>query len=192
MENATLVAWIGGGCTVVAAGIGITKGWFKKPKSYRKIATRTGDISDSVVAVGGNITQITGTVNNYHASAPPPAGPFAGKVASRPSMVEIRDAIQGAGTPYDRTQIPKNYVGLKVSWPGVFSALSNYGVTWSARFGSPGEELYVSVSVWNIDLEKCPKLKVIKHGHPAWVEGEIDIVDLPIIRLADGAEITLE
>src|SRR5665213_3415971 len=174
MENTTLAAWIGGGCTIVAAGIGVAKGWFKKPKENSQVAALTGDISGSVVAVGNNNTQITGTVHNYHAPATP-AGPFDGKVASRPSIVEIANAILTAGTPFDRTQIPKKYVGLKVSWSVIFSSVHEmYGGGWDVSFDSP-DERYRSVSVNIDDIEKHPKLRVIKYGHPAWIEGTIRV-----------------
>jgi hypothetical protein len=105
-------------------------------------------------------------------------------------MVEISDAIKGAGTPYDRTQIPKKYVGLEVSWPVVFSSINEKGDGWEAWFDAP-EVRFPCVAV-DVDLEKYPKLMVIKSGHPAWIEGKISSVHLPIIDLEDGAEITLE
>ncbi len=185
MENTTLAAWIGGGCVIAAAGIGAAVAWLKKPEGHK---VTTGDVS-GIVAVGDNITQITGTIHNYH-TPNPPSGPFVGKVATRPSIMEIADAILAAPTPFDRTQIPKNYVGLKVSWPVIFSSIDEYhDGCWYVTFDSP-DEAYRSVS-FDIDLKKYPKLKVIKHGHPAWIEGTISCADVRSIDLEDNAKITL-
>jgi hypothetical protein len=180
--------------TVVAAVIGGGWWWAKKPDATTErggnITARTGDVSESLVAVGTNITQHQGTVQNYYGVPPQAAGPFNGKVVTKPSMVEIADAILAA-KPYDRTQIPKNYVGLKVSWPVIFSSIHSHSEgTWSVMFDSPDAE-YRSVST-DVDIDKYPKLKVIEYGHRAWIEGRILRADVRYIQLEDGAEITLE
>jgi hypothetical protein len=192
MENSTLAAWIGAGGAIAAAGIGVAKGWFKKPKDDNQVTAQTGDISGSVVAVGNNNTQITGTVNNYHAPATQPMGSFDGKVASRPSADEIWAAIRAGETPFVRQQILSNYKGLKVSWPVVFSSLSprRDGV-WTVSFSPPKRQDYETVMT-DVDIDKYPELKVIKTGHLAWIIGTIDYVSYPLISLEDDAEITFE
>jgi hypothetical protein len=191
MENTTLAAWIVGGCTIVAGGVGVAVGWFKKPKGGQMVV-QTGDVSGSVVAVGDNNTQITGTINNYHAPAPVRTGPFDGKVATRPSIEEILDAVRSNKKPYERVFLPDNYVGLSVSWQVLFSSLHRRSDdSWSAHFCPPGDRLCRSVST-DLDIEKYPKFKVIESGHPAWIEGKIRRVDLSGIDLEDGAVITLE
>ena len=179
--------------SVAVAVIGKGRWWAKKPDAAPEtggnITAQIGDVSESLIAVGTNITQHQGTVQNYYGVAPLPAGPFHGKVATRPSMVEIANAILAA-KPYDRTQIPKNYTGVKVSWPVIFSSIdTNSEGTWCASFDSPDAD-YRSVSTY-IDIEKYPKLKVIECGHPAWIEGRILRADVRDIQLEDGAEITL-
>ena len=67
--------------------------------------------TNSTVPLEQNVTQTQSYLPN-----PTAAGPFVGKVATRPTMVDIANAIIAAD-PYDRTQIPKKYVGLEVSWP---------------------------------------------------------------------------
>jgi len=173
---------------------GKVRWWAKKldalTETVGNITAQTGDISEPLVAVGTSITQHHGAVQNCYGVASAPAGPFRGKVATRPSMVEIADAILAA-KPYDRTQIPKNYAGVDVSWPVIFSSIHADSVgTWYVTFDSTDAE-YRSVST-KIDIEKYPKLKVIEHGHPAWIEGRILRADVRDIRLEDCAEITLE
>ena len=197
-DNSTKAAIITAAATVGAAVIGavIAKGkwWAKKPDATTvtggNITAQTGNVSESLFAVGTNITQHQGTVQNYYVDAPPAPGPFHGKIETRPSMVEIANAIIAA-KPYDRTQIPNNYVGLKVSWPVIFSSIhmdskGNWHVSFDCR-----ESEYRSVST-NVDIEKYPQLKVIEYGHPAWIEGRIHRADVRDILLEDGAEITLE
>jgi hypothetical protein len=194
MDSSIKAAIITAVASIAVAVIAKGRWWAKKPDATHEaggnITARTGDVSESLVAVGTNITQHQGTVQNYYGGPPPAAGPFNGKVVTKPSIVEIADAILAA-KPYDRTQIPKNYVGLKVSWPVIFSSIDTYreGI-WSVTFDSPDEK-YRSVSA-DVDLDKYPKLKVIEYGHPAWIEGRILYADVRSIRLEDGAEITLE
>jgi hypothetical protein len=109
MENTTITALIAAGGTIVAAGIGIAKGLGKKPTdvpaSSGQIAAQTGDISSSVVAMGNNNTQITGTVHNYHAPAPLRIGPFDGKVASGLTFIDILDTVQALKSPFQQEQL---------------------------------------------------------------------------------------
>lgn len=194
MDSSMTAAIIAAAASVAVAVISKGRWWAKKPDATPEtggnITAQTGDVSESLVAVGTNITQHQGTVQNYYGVAPPPAGPFHGKVATRPSMVEIANAILAA-KPYDRTQIPKNYTGMKVSWPVIFYSINtDFEGSWYVSFVSPDAE-YWAVSTC-IDIEKYPKLKVIEYGHPAWVEGRILRADVPVIQLEDGAEITLE
>ena len=169
VDSSIKAAIIAATATVTVAIIGKGKWWAKKPDATPatggNITAQTGNVSESLVAVGTNITQHQGTVQNYYVDAPPAPGPFHGKIETRPSMVEIANAIIAA-KPYDRTQIPNNYVGLKVSWPVIFSSIhmdskGNWHVSFDCR-----ESEYRSVST-NIDIEKYPKLKVIEYGHPA-------------------------
>lgn len=197
MWNSTLVALITAGGAIGVAVVGNVKGWFKKstdaPGTSGQVAAQTGDISGSMVAVGENITQNTGTIHQHYAAARVLTGPFDGKVAKSPSVIEIKEAIEAAGTSYGRVQISKNYVGLDVSWPVVFDSVhENPFGGWFATFNSPSVDHY-PINV-DVDLDQNPRLKVLKHGHPAWVEGRIRatiVVGLLIIQLAEGAEITL-
>jgi len=191
MDSVEMGAIITSAATVLAAIVGARK-WRASsgPKKGSRVFTKTGDISNSAVAVGNNITQHQGGVQNYYGSSSAEGGPFRDKIASRPSMVEIANAILAAN-PYDRTQIPKNYVGLEVSWPVEFSSIDETpGGGWYVSFDST-EERYRSVSV-DIDIEKYPKLTVIAAGHPAWIEGRILSADVRTIWLEKGADITLE
>ncbi len=194
MDNSMKVAIVAAIASVVVAIIGKGKWWAKKPDATLEtsgdITAQTGDVSSSLVAVGTNITQHQGSVQNYYGVAPSTTGPFQGKLASKPSMIEIANAILAA-KPYERTQIPGNYAGLKVSWPVIFSSIhKNSGGIWHVTFDSP-EEKYRSASM-DIDIDKHPKLKVIEYGHPAWIEGQILYADVRDIQLEDGGIITLE
>jgi hypothetical protein len=165
MWNSTLVALITAGGAIGVAVIGNAKGWFKKSTdalgTSSQVAAQTGDVSGSVVAVGNNITQNTGTIHQHFATAP------LDRVASRPSIVEIGNAIMDASTPFERTQVPARFVGLEVNWPVHFASVSpRYGGGWTVTFDSK-EEHYRSTSIHIDDIEKYPKLKVVKHGHPA-------------------------
>jgi hypothetical protein len=186
MDNSVKAALI-----TVAGGlvIAVVKWALDRKKARHDIVGKLHEITNSQIATGNNIVQHQGGVHNYFAH-PTATGPFAGKVATRPSMAEIADAIIAAD-PYDRTQIPKKYVGLEVSWPVVFSGLGQrIGKQWYATFDSIDTN-YRSVLV-NIHMEEHPKLKVVKAGHPAWIEGKILTADVRIICLEDGAVITLE
>lgn len=191
-------AIIAAGASVAVAVIGKGRWWARKHTANSAAGghttARISDVSESLVAVGTNIKQHHGTVQNYYGVAPTPAGPFAGKVATKPSMVEIGDAIDSA-KPYDQAKIKENYKGVKVSWPVIFSSINQFSRSSSVgiyfvSFNSPDAD-FLSVSTY-IDIDKYPKLKVIDRGHPAWIEGLILTTDLLHIQLADGAEITLE
>jgi hypothetical protein len=190
MDSTLKAAVITGAATVFAAAIGAWKLHISSaPKEFRNVTAKTDDIRDSQVAQGNHLKQHHGDVQNYFAN-PAAAGPFAGKIATKPTMAEIANAIIAAD-PYDRTQIPKKYVGLAVSWPVVFSGIEEapYG-GWYATFDSP-DEGYRSVVV-SIDLEQYPQLRVVTWGHLAWVEGKIHTAGVRIVTLEDGAVITLE
>jgi hypothetical protein len=194
MQNSTLITLITVGGGIVVAVIGNAKGWFKRsidtPGTNAQVAANTGDISGSMVAVGENITQNSGTIHQHYTAASP-SGPF-DRVASRPSIVEIANAILDASTPFERTQVPARYVGLDVSWPAHFASVDpRYGGGWTVTFDS-NDEHYRSVSVKIDDIGGYPKLKVIKHGHPAWIKGTIRSADVRTIDLEDDAEFTLE
>jgi hypothetical protein len=172
VEAALITA--GGGLVVV-----LVKWGLDRKKDRPSVPT------NSTVSLEQNVTQTQSYLPN-----PTAAGPFVGKVATRPTMVDIANAIIAAD-PYDRTQIPKKYVGLEVSWPVVFSGLEQRsGKEGCATFDSPDAD-YRSVAV-DINLDEYPKLKVLKWGHPAWIDGRIARADVPTIWLEDDAVITLE
>jgi hypothetical protein len=194
MDSSMKTAIIAAVASVAVAVIGKGRWWAKKPEATPEtsgnITSQVGNVSESLVAVGTHIMQHHGTVQNYYGVAPLQTGPFHGKVVTKPSMVEIANAILAA-KPYERTQVPKNYIGVKVSWPVKFSSIhTDSGSTWYVTFDSPDAE-YRSVST-EIDIDNHPKLKVIEYGHPAWIEGRILRANVRDIRLEDGAEITLE
>ena len=112
-----------------------------------------------------------------------------GLVASTPNMLEIKRAISEAN-PFNQIQIAKNYVGLKVCWPVVFSNVTQYDFRWSVVFDDPNDT-FMSVTISIEDIDQIPKLKVISCGHPAWVEGTISHADYRDIYL-DDTTIVLE
>lgn len=192
MDNSIKAAIIAAVATVTAAIIGKGRWWAKKPESTSErgvnITAQTGDTTHSFIAVGTNITQNQGNIHNYY-GFDEPADPFHGKVATIPSLVDIANAILAA-KPYDRNIIHKNYVGLTVSWPVIFSSVNKSPAgTWQATFDDPEAE-YRSVSI-DIDIDKYPKLKVIEYGHPAWIQGRILHADVRYVQLEADGEITL-
>ncbi|WP_353071490.1 hypothetical protein [Tunturiibacter gelidiferens] len=124
MDNSIKAAIIAAVATIAGAVIGKGRWWVKKPdatpETSGNIVVQTGDVSHSL-AVGTYITQQQGTVHNYYGVSSTPEL-FHGKIATRPSIIEIANAILAA-KPYDRNLIPKNYVGLTVSWPVIFSSV---------------------------------------------------------------------
>lgn len=198
MDSPTKTAIITGvlGVTAAVAGGVIAafadKWWGNKPVSNLEVSgnnnkvAQTGDVSGSLIAVGNNNTQH----QNYYGVAAPAAGPFHGKVPTKPSPIEIDEAIFVA-KPYDRIQIQKNYIGLQVSWPVSFSSIDEHSDgTRTVSFHVPDGDYHAVLA--DIDVEKCPKLRVVDSGHRAWVEGRIRYVGARLIRLEDDAEITLE
>jgi hypothetical protein len=189
MDNSIKAAIIAAVATVTAAIIGKGRWWAKKPESASErgvnITAQIGDTSHSFIAVG---TQKQGNIHNYY-GFDERADPFPGKVATIPRVVDIADAILAA-KPYDRNVIHKNYVGLTVSWPVIFSSVNESAAgTWQATFDDPKAE-YRSVSI-EIDIDKYPKLKVIEYGHPAWIQGRILHADVRYVQLEADGEITL-
>jgi hypothetical protein len=185
MDNSVKAALI-----TVAGGlvVALVKWGLDRKKARRSVIAKTGDITNSLVAVGNNINQHHGGVQNYYGSQE--TGPFAGKVATKPNLFDIVEAFKTA-KPFDRAQLPKNYIGVKVSWPVRFySIYEGSEGKWTASFGVPAGT-YLTVIV-DIDIDKYPKLRVVESGHPAWVEGTIQYTSTALTRLEDDAEITLE
>jgi len=124
-------------------------------------------------------------------TASPATDPFHGKVASKPSLIDISDAIHSA-KPYDQIQISKNYVGLSISWPVVFSTVNHSAGrdVWYVIFASPDKH-FLSVYA-EIEIEKYPKLKIVDSGHPSWIEGRIESASISGVALEAHPEIILE
>jgi hypothetical protein len=200
MENTTIGALIGGGCTIVAAVIGNAKGWFKKatdtPVSSGQVAAQTGDISGSVVAVGNNNTQIQGDVHHHHAATPVRTGPFDGKGASGLTLIDILDTVEAVKSPFQQEQLQSTYVGRPVNWPMVFFSMSEPDgafrlVSFRPRGAGPFQMGHCTIRT-DVELKKFHQLKSIRVGDKVWIEGIIHSVTRGSIYLEDDAEITFE
>jgi hypothetical protein len=186
MEGTTIAA-------IIAASGAVAVGALKllKPKPKEGVTSTIGDVSGSVVAVGTNINQ-SSIVHHHHAEQTRSADPFYGKAESKPTLLDIMNDLEKERRPYERSQVPKLYIGLRVSWPVLFHGVwePSFGDLASVRLTTRAHRLYGVVT--NIDLDKYPKMKSIDRNHKAWVEGKIWRVDSVNVYLEDKAEITLE
>jgi hypothetical protein len=178
---------------IVMASGAIVVGTMKllKHKQKGRAASTIGDVTDSLVAVGTNIHQTySPTVYNHYAE-PQIAEPFSNR-ESKPTIADIMEDLAKERKPYEANQIPKHYIGLQVCWPISIEGLwqSTFSDTWTVRLASADYERCMVFVV--VDIEQCPKLKVVDRGHRAWVKGQIKHVDWGEIYLEDGARITLE
>jgi len=190
MDSSTIAAIIAGLATVTAATIGLVKK--KSNVANSANGSTVGNTSESNVAIGSNITQsYQGVTHNYYGATLPDSLALHGRVASKPSLVEIAQAIQSA-KPYDQILMSRNYVGLSVSWPVIFSSIreGDESNSWYVSFDSP-EKHFIWVSAY-LDIEKFPKLKVIDSGHPSWIEGRIVSVSTSHVQLEANPKIILE
>jgi hypothetical protein len=184
MQPSTTAATITAVATIIAAVIGLLKFGGSARRSKVKHST------NSNIAIGDNINQ-TYQNSTYISLSSTEVGSIPTEIPSRPSLVEISDAINAA-KPYDKIQISKNYVGLLISWPVVFFSFQKDDDEnqWYVSFHSL-EKHFVSVSTY-IDIDKYPKFKVVDSGHRCWIKGRIESADSLGVHLEDDPDITLE
>ena len=155
-----------------------------------------GPVTDSMLAVGANITQtFSRTVHNHYTEPAHDESSFSSKVESRPTIAEMMDDLNTERKPYEWTKVHENYIGLSVCWPvtlhGVYPPPTYLRThNWSVRLHSIHNDMY-AVNL-DLDLEKYPRLKVADRGDRAWVEGQIKSTSSYEVYLEDGAILTLE
>ena len=134
-----------------------------------------GPVTDSMLAVGANITQtFSRTVHNHYTEPAHDESSFSSKVESRPTIAEMMDDLNTARTLHG------------VYPPPTYLRTHN----WSVRLHSIHNDMY-AVNL-DLDLEKYPRLKVADRGDRAWVEGQIKSTSSYEVYLEDGAILTLE
>jgi len=191
MENTTIAA------IITASGAVVAGAWaLLKPKSKGDASSVVGNMSDSAVAVGTNITQTFAPTVHHHHHDPgsvEDASAFSGKTESKPTFAEIMADLNKERSPFEANQRYKHYSGVRICWPGAF-----VNVWDSHPDGRTTVRLAMSADInWDgvtfeVNLNEYPTLRVAEKGHRMWVEGTIRRISHGDIYLEDGALLTLE
>jgi|SRR5437870_1877219 len=138
------------------------------------LALGRGQVVESNLAVGSNISQIVNVTKNIEAERAPvrkrhPAGP---------TPLEALE-YQRRLPPYQRNEAMQHYFGLRVGLPVQFVSVSRPRADlWMAMFTFFGEsERGVSCPVYvylkDTDIKQFPRLKTLTERSWVWIEGKV-------------------
>jgi hypothetical protein len=181
--------WFDGGAVALPIAIGgfvIKRFWLKPEKTVEaQNVVQSCSITDSQVAVGGNITQ-TSEIHHHYS----PDKPETELTLTVPDPLSILQSLDNL-TPYDMNHAREKFVGLRVLWRITLDSLSEtHSHTWRI-IGSFRDEPPSRRAIVLFDLSSVsPELKVAHRGTPIWVRGAVEkVADSSGILLGDNPEL---